>query len=157
MGSACAGFHDFPGDRLARPGPMPRWLAVASYGDLRLVGEVQMNGSRLRTQDRHAQAMIDVAMIRLMAARMAGEDIEPPVPSRLKPPDASPKTSEPSSQPVYQHPLSSVGDADRSRSSCLRPAWVMPAGSGSRQAPPQEGGAGAAMKGSSRRNQRGSQ
>ncbi len=41
----------------------------------------------------HAEAMIDVAMIRLMAAaRLAGEEIEPDGQSIPKPPDASPKT-----------------------------------------------------------------
>jgi hypothetical protein len=44
MGSACAGFHDFPGDRLARTGPMPRWLAVAGYGlALTLLGVINLS------------------------------------------------------------------------------------------------------------------
>ena len=55
--------------------PLPkRWVVERTFGWLTRCRRLARDYER---KSAHAEAMIDVAMIRLMAARLAGEDIEP--------------------------------------------------------------------------------
>ena len=51
-----------------------RWMMERTFGWLARCRRLARDYERTTA---HAEAMIDVAMIRLMAARLAGEDIEP--------------------------------------------------------------------------------
>ena len=51
-----------------------RWVVERTFGWLARCRRLARDYER---KTAHAEAMIDVAMIRLMAARLAGEDVEP--------------------------------------------------------------------------------
>lgn len=88
-----------------------RWVVERSFGSL---GRCRRLGRDYERKTAHAEAMIKVAMIRLMAPRLAGEDVEPHGPIETEAPDASPTNSTTSSQPVTQHSLRRGGSAARS-------------------------------------------
>lgn len=63
-----------------------RWVVERTFGWLTRCRRLAHDYER---KTAHAEAMIQFAMIRLMAARLAGEDIDPHARSKPKPPDAS--------------------------------------------------------------------